>query len=212
MRNSGKGTLVLFVRHGVTPSTGRVLPGRAPGLHLSEEGVRQAERAAERLAGVRVHALYSSPLERTQETAAPAASRLGLGVVVEEGLVECDFGEWTGAPIASLARKREWQSVQKTPSMFRFPGGESLFAMQARVLDALERLRCEHPGGIVACFSHADPIKAALTHALGMHLDLFQRVVVSPGSISAVWYPRAEAPSVLIVNSMAGELTALTTQ
>src|SRR6478752_8477860 len=189
-----QGTLLLLVRHGETPTTGMILPGRAPGLHLSDRGRAQAERVAERLAGLSVDALYSSPLERACETAEPTAARTGLAVAHDEGLLECDFGEWTGAAIADLAALPEWQTVQHSPSAFRFPNGESFTQMQARIVGTVEGMRTAHAGGVVVCFSHADPIKAAVAHALGTHLDLFQRIVISPGSVSAISFVEGQAP------------------
>ena len=202
-------TLLLLVRHGETPTTGMVLPGRAPGLHLSDRGRAQAERVAERLAGLAVDAVYSSPLERTCETAGPTAASTGLEVREEAGLVECDFGEWTGAALSDLAGLPEWQTVQHNPSAFRFPNGESFTQMQARIVGALEVLGTAHAGGVVVCFSHADPIKAAVAHALGTPLDLFQRIVISPGSVSAISYSDGQAPAVLMVNSTSEPLSGL---
>ena len=205
-------TLVLFVRHGQTPTTGKVLPGRASGLHLAEKGVQQAERAAERIAGLqtdkrKIAAVYASPLERTQETARPIAHALGLRVRRNQGLLEADFGDWTGAELKKLYKKPEWRTVQRNPSGFRFPGGESFTEMQARICGAVDRLRADHPGQTIVAVSHADPIKAAVAHAMGTHLDLFQRIVVSPCSVSAVLYG-VDGPVVLAVNST-GDLTAL---
>ena len=208
-RKAPRSTLVLLVRHGETPTTGRVLPGRAPGLHLSERGRAQADRVAERLAGVRVDAVYTSPLERTRETAEPTEARTGRAAVVDPGLLECDFGEWTGEELSRLSRLKAWSTVQRAPSTFRFPGGESFPEMQARTVGAVDRVRAAHEGGVVVCFSHADPIKAALAHALGTHLDLFQRIVISPASVSAISYVDGQAPSVLMVNSTSEPLAGL---
>lgn len=202
-------TLVLLVRHGVTPTTGQVLPGRAPGLHLSERGLSQASAVGERLAGLPLAAVYTSPLERTRETAAPTVAALGLEPVLDDGLLECDFGEWTGGSLAELARLPEWTTVQNEPSAFRFPGGESFVEMQDRIVAALDRIRRRHPGEVVACFSHADPIKAALAHALGSPLDAFQRIWVDPASVSAISYAPDGATSVLITNSTSGSLGEL---
>ena len=202
-------TLLLLVRHGQTPTTGTVLPGRAPGLHLSDRGRAQAERVAERLAGLPVDVIYSSPLERTRETAEPTAASTGLGIHDDAGLIECDFGEWTGAALAELAGLPQWQSVQHNPSGFRFPNGESFAQMQARVVGTLEALCAAHTGGVVVCFSHADPIKAALAHALGTHLDHFQRIVISPGSVSVISYVEGQAPAVLMVNATLEPLNGL---
>lgn len=203
-------TLLLLVRHGQTPTTGAVLPGRAKGLHLSEEGEVQAKAVAERVAafGGRVAAVYASPLERTRETAAPIADALGLTVTVERGLVEVDFGEWTGRELKQLAKLPEWKVVQQRPSTFRFPGGESFAEVQLRVWSTLQRLADAHPGRVVVAVSHADPIKAAVAQAMGCHLDLFQRIVISPCSVTAVAHGPG-GPVVLCVNSTGRDLTAL---
>ncbi len=199
-------TVVLFVRHGQTPTTGKVLPGRTPGLHLADEGRAQAEAAAQRIAELkRVDAVYASPLERAKETAAPIGAARGLKVQTERGLLECDFGEWTGGELKALMKLPEWRTVQRYPSGFRFPGGESFTDMQTRIVDAIARLRARHAGGVVVAVSHADPIKAAVAHALGTHLDLFQRIVISTCSITAVAYGES-GPTVLTVNSTGGPL------
>ncbi|HTW98383.1 MAG TPA: histidine phosphatase family protein [Acidimicrobiales bacterium] len=200
-------TRICFVRHATTPTTGKVLPGRAKGLHLSERGLAEAEKAGERLVGLGpVAALYCSPLERARETATAIGRRLGLDAVVERGLVECDFGEWTGAELAELRKKPEWQAVQLHPSGFRFPGGESFVEVQARMAGVTEQLCARHRGGTVVAVSHADPIKIAVGDALGVPLDLVQRTVVSPASVSLVLYGPA-GPTVLAVNST-GDLGA----
>jgi len=192
---------VLFVRHGTTPTTGKVLPGRARGLHLSERGAGEAEAVAERIGALgSTSAVYSSPLERARETARPIGKRLGLSVKVERGLLECDFGEWTGAELATLAKLPEWQTVQRHPSGFRFPSGESFVELQARLAGTIERLVARHAGEVIVVVSHADPIKIAVGDALGVPLDLVQRTVISPCSVSVVAYGQT-APSVLAVNS-----------
>ncbi len=197
---------MVLVRHGQTPTTGAVLPGRAPGLHLAEAGAAQADAVAERLAGVeQVAAVYTSPLERTRETARPIARARGLKVRVERGLLECDFGEWTGRTLKELGKLPEWASVQRYPSGFRFPGGESFREMQARVTGALARLVERHRGEVIVAVSHADPIKAAVADALGTHLDLFQRIAVSPCSTTVISYGTG-GPMVLSVNSVTGTL------
>jgi probable phosphoglycerate mutase len=202
-------TLLLLVRHGQTPTTGTVLPGRAPGLHLSDQGREQARAAAERIAALpKVDAIYTSPLERTRETAAPIAAARSMRAGVDRNLVECDFGEWTGRELKALAKLPEWTTVQRYPSGFRFPGGESFVEMQHRMVGALHTYAARHPGGVVVAVSHADPIKAAVAHALGTHLDLFQRIVISPCSVSAVSYG-PEGPIVLTVNSTGDDLRSL---
>ena len=199
-------TLVLFVRHGQTPSTGKLLPGRAAGLHLAPTGVEQAAEAARRLAAIsRVDAIYSSPLERARETAAPIAKAFGQRTRIAKGLLECDFGDWTGAELKKLMKLPEWTTVQRAPSTFRFPNGESFTEMQTRMVSTIDNLCAEHRGGTIVCVSHADPIKAAMAHAMGTHLDLFQRIVISTCSISAVAYTSG-GPIVLTVNSTGGSL------
>jgi len=198
-----KATTIAFVRHGQTPTTGKVLPGRARGLHLAESGRAQAQAAAERLrAYAKVTAVYASPLERARETAAPIGKALGLGVVVERGLLECDFGTWTGRELKELSKLPEWQQVQRNPSQFRFPDGESFLEMQARASDTVRRVVAAHPGEVVVCVSHADPIKVLVADAMGSHLDHFQRFGVSPCSITVIAYSAA-GPNVLCVNSTA---------
>jgi len=202
-------TVVLLVRHGQTPTTGKLLPGRAAGLHLAEVGVEQAQRAAERIAALaKVDAVYASPLERARETAAPIAAARGLKSRIDKGLLECDFGDWTGAELKNLMKLPEWNTVQRAPSTFTFPGGESFTAMQNRIVGAIDRLRAAHPGGTIVCVSHADPIKAAVAHAMGTHIDLFQRIVISTCSVSAIAYGMG-APVVLTVNSTGGSLAEL---
>jgi probable phosphomutase (TIGR03848 family) len=202
-------TLVLLVRHGQTPTTGSTLPGRAPGLHLSDVGRGQAQAAADRIAALKdVAAVYASPLERTRETAKPIAAARGLKVRIDRGLLECDFGGWTGSKLKDLMKLPEWQTVQRYPSGFRFPDGESFAEMQTRMVGALDTLVSRHPGETIVAVSHADPIKAALAQALGTHLDLFQRIVVSPCSISAVLYGPT-GPAVLAANSTGDDLTRL---
>lgn len=202
-------TLVLLVRHGQTPTTGQSLPGRAPGLHLADTGIAQAQRAAERIAELpTVDAIYASPLERARETAAPIAKARGMKVQINKGLLECDFGDWTGAELKALMKLPEWSTVQRAPSTFRFPNGESFTEMQNRIVGALDSIRAAHPGGVVVCVSHADPIKAAVAHAVGTHLDLFQRIVIGTCSISAIAYTGA-GPIVLAVNSTGGSLAEL---
>jgi probable phosphoglycerate mutase len=204
-----KPTLILLVRHGTTPTTGKVLPGRARGLRLAESGREQAQRAAKRIAEIgRVAAIYSSPLERARETAAPISRELRTPIRVDRGLLECDFGSWTGQSLTRLMKKPEWTTVQRTPSAFRFPDGESFLEMQTRMVVTLDKIRRRHPGQTVVCVSHADPIKAVVAHAMGTPLDLFQRIVISTCSISAVLYTD-NAPIILSVNSTGGSLREL---
>ena len=204
-----KPTLVLLVRHGQTPTTGALLPGRAPDLHLSEKGVAQAEAAAARVAGLSsVAAVYASPMERARETAAPIARASKLRVRQAKGLIECNSGAWTGQKLAKLRKLPEWRTVQRYPSGFRFPGGESFAEMQSRAIGVIHELVAAHPEETIVAVSHADVIKAVVAAATGTHLDLFQRIVVSPCSITAILYT-ADGPVVLTVNSTGDDLTAL---
>jgi probable phosphomutase (TIGR03848 family) len=179
-------TLLLLVRHGITDVAGKVLTGQTRGVHLNDRGREQARALVERLERVPVRALYSSPLERCRETAAPLVRARGLTVRVRRDLIEPDFGEWTGRSIRQLARTKVWRSVQHAPSSFRFPGGESLRGVQTRAVDAVRAIAAEHPRGTVVVVTHADVIRLVLADLAGLHLDLYQRLVVDPGSVSAV--------------------------
>jgi probable phosphoglycerate mutase len=171
--------------------------------------VAQAEVAAKRIAELKqVDAVYASPLERARETAAPIAAARGEKVHVDRGLLECDFGSWTGGELKNLMKLPEWRQVQRYPSGFRFPDGESFTEMQTRITGALARLVAKHRGGVIVAVSHADPIKAAVAHAMGSHLDLFQRIVISTCSVTAIAYGET-GPIVLTVNSTGGSLAEL---
>ena len=197
-------TVVLLVRHGLTPTTGKEMPEAGPGPSLTDEGRRQVEEAARHVLEWRPNlpplgALYSSPLQRTRETASILGKTLDLELVEKPGLADCDAGEWAGTALKQLARQPEWATVMHYPSGFRFPGGESILEMQSRVVGTIKELVAAHPGQAVIVASHADPIKAVLADALGLHLDLFQRIVVAPASVSAVSYSTT-GPNVLLTN------------
>ena len=195
-------TLLLLVRHGMTPTTGVELYGRRSGVHLSEAGAKQAQRVAERIAAIgrRPAAVYASPLERAQETAAPIATAVSRTLRTHDGLNELDMGRWTGRKLAQLRKLAAWSSVQRYPSGFRFPDGESFRGMQTRICDAAADLAARHRGHTVVAVSHADPIRALVADAMGTHLDLFQRIVVSPCSVTAILYTN-DGPVVLATNS-----------
>lgn len=180
-----RSTTLVLVRHAVTPQTGPVLSGRAPGIDLSELGHDQARATAARLAAVPVAAVYASPIERTRQTAEHIASHHALPVRTLDGIIEADYGDWTGGKLEDLAKTDLWKVVQRQPSRVRFPNGESMAEMQTRMVAALEDLVTRHPGETIVVVSHADPIKAAIAHYTGVHLDLFQRITVSPASITA---------------------------
>ena len=177
-------TRLVLVRHAVTAQTGPLLSGRAPGIDLSDKGVGQAEATAQRLAKLAVAAIYASPIERTMQTARRIAAHHGLEVRALSGVIEADYGDWTGGKLADLAKTDEWKVVQVAPSRARFPNGETIREMQARTVGTLDDVVARHPHETVVVVSHADPIKSAIAHYTGMHLDLFQRVHVSPASVT----------------------------
>jgi len=178
-------THLVLVRHAVTAQTGPLLSGRTPGIDLSDEGRAQAEALGVRMAGLPVDVVYASPIERTTQTAEAIARHHDLDVRRLDGVLEADYGEWTGGKIADLAKTDLWKLVQRTPSRVTFPGGEAMATMQTRMVGALEAVVADHPGQLVVVVSHADPIKAAIAHFTGVHLDLFQRIVVAPASVTA---------------------------
>lgn len=198
---------LLLVRHGHTDAAGKRLTGWAPGVHLNELGRRQAERLVERLEGIRVDAIVSSPLERCRETAAPLAKARGRRVVVRRAWIEVGYGDWTGRSISQLRRTKLWRRVMSTPSNVRFPGGESLLEVQARAVDAAVGLAAEHPRGTIVVVSHADVIRLLVAQLAGMHADHLQRLSIDPASITAVSLS-AGSPRLLILNET-GDLAAL---
>ncbi|MER7555901.1 MSMEG_4193 family putative phosphomutase [Nocardioides sp. NPDC126508] len=207
---------MILVRHGrTTANASGTLAGRLPGVRLDERGLEQARQAGERIAPVPLALAVTSPMERCQQTLSVILDgRAEIpSVVVEEGVAECDYGEWQGEKITTLARRKLWRTVQAQPSAVTFPGGESMPAMQARAVEAVRR----HDAAVTAahgdaavwlCVSHGDLIKSVLADALGMHLDLFQRLHVDPASISVVRYGEGR-PSVLATNTHAGDLSWL---
>jgi probable phosphomutase (TIGR03848 family) len=192
-------TTFYFVRHGATSHTATKLTGWLPGVRLSADGRTEAEAASATLAQAKLDAIYSSPIERTLETAEIIASRHKLKVEVVEDLGEVQYGKWTNRTYKTISRTKLWERVQRWPSTARFPDGESLSEVQLRATEALEGLRARHPRGQVCCVSHADVIRLVLAHYLGVHIDLFQRLVIGPGSISVVMLGD-DGPRVLAVN------------
>lgn len=194
-------TIFYFVRHGVTSHTGHKLTGWMEGVHLTEDGRSQAEAAAEKLAQVKFTAMYSSPIDRCFETAEIVAARHPkLALQKSEAIGEVRYGKWTNRSIKSLAKTKLWTTVQQWPSAMRFPDGESLREVQMRSVDEVERLKATHPKGNICCVSHADVIKLVFAHYLGVHLDLYQRIVVGPASISVVGLG-SSGPAVLALNT-----------
>lgn len=206
-------TLILM-RHGrTTANASGTLAGRTPGVHLDDLGRQQAERAGARLAEIPLAELVSSPLERCRETARAVAGAQSAGrprIHTDKGLNECDYGEWQGRALKDLAKLALWKTVQAQPSAVTFPGGESMPQMQARAVDAVRRrdaaVTSTHGAGAVwVAVSHGDVIKSLLADALGMHLDLFQRIQVDPASISVIRYTE-QRPYVLASNTHEGAL------
>jgi probable phosphoglycerate mutase len=178
-------TLLLLIRHGENEytRTGK-LAGWTKKVHLNEAGQKQAQALVERLAKAPIEAIYSSPLERALDTAAPLARAKKLRVKICEELGEVRYGQWTGRSLKVLARTKLWRVVQHQPSAMQFPEGETFRGVQSRALDAVEQIVHQHPKGMVAAVSHGDVIKLIVAHSLGMPLDLFQRLVVGTGSIT----------------------------
>jgi probable phosphoglycerate mutase len=179
-----RSTRLVLVRHAVTAQTGPLLSGRTPGIDLSDQGREQATAVGARLAALPLAAVYASPIERTTQTAEHIAAHHDLPVLPLPGVLEADYGDWTGGAIADLAKTDLWKTVQRAPSRARFPNGESIVQMQVRMVSALETVVGEHTGSTIVVVSHADPIKSAIAHFCGMHLDQFQRIVVSPASVT----------------------------
>ncbi|MDX1449461.1 MAG: MSMEG_4193 family putative phosphomutase [Acidimicrobiia bacterium] len=193
---------VLLVRHAPTPETGSKLTGRLPGVSLDERGVEMARRTAAKLANVKLKAIYSSPIERTWETAIEIAAPHGLTPLREGGVIEVDYGDWSGRSLKSLYRLKAWRTVQRHPSRMTFPNGENLADMQRRAVAAVDRIAASHaPSQTVAIVTHGDVIKAVTAHHLGTPLDLFQRIAVSPASVTVIDIPRDGGPTVLAVNT-----------
>lgn len=195
-----KPTTVLFIRHGENEWTKtHKLAGRTPGVHLNEQGQKQAQALGKRLAGAKLDAIYASPLERTLETAKEIAAHHKLEVQACPGLLEVDYGKWTGKEIAKLAKKKSWYTIQHYPSGAGFPGGETMYQMQARFVQEVNNLVACHPGQNLAIVGHADLIKSAVAHYLGVHFDLFQRIVISTASITTIAFTPV-GPRVVSVN------------
>lgn len=207
-------TTVLLVRHGrTTANTAGVLAGRSPGVHLDDHGEQQARALADRLGGLPLAGVVTSPLARCRETARLLLSGREIPVHTDRGLAEVDYGAWTNRALRDLAKEPLWQTVQRHPTAAVFPEGEGLAAMAARAVGTVRRWDAavaeQHgPDAVWAAVSHGDVLKAVLADALGLHLDQFQRLVVDPASVSVVRYA-AERPFVLMTNSTAGDLAGL---
>ena len=203
---------VILARHGRTAANATgVLAGRSKGVRLDDTGTAQARATAERLVGLTLAAVVSSPLERCRETAKLLVP--GTRVVAERRLTECDYGDWTGQELKRLAKEPLWRTVQSQPSAARFPAGESLQEMSSRAVSAVRERDAEVEAvvgahGVWLAVSHGDVIKAILADALGMHLDAFQRLMVDPASLSVITYT-PHRTFVHTVNSSSGSLAHL---
>ncbi len=198
-------TLFYLIRHGENDWIGRRLVGWIPGVHLNARGQAQAEALASVLAGVSLRGIYTSPLARARETAAPLARAHQMQPVARKALGEVRFGKWEGKSLRELRRRKLWPVIQDTPSLARFPGGESFGEVQARVVEELERLHHQHPGGTVACVSHADVIRLAVAYYLGLPLDLFHRLTIAPASITILHLENEGARLICLNDTRASE-------
>jgi probable phosphomutase (TIGR03848 family) len=181
--------LLLLIRHGENEyvKTGK-MAGRLPGVHLNERGQKQAQALGEALKDIPIKAVYSSPLERAQETAKPIAEARNLKIVTDANLLDTDVGKWQGKSLKVLRLYKSWKIVQNAPSRFQFPEGESFIDLERRVANALEDIIRKHnkPRDIVVVVFHADPIKLAVSHFLGLPLDHFQRLSCDTGSVTVL--------------------------
>ncbi|HYF39819.1 MAG TPA: histidine phosphatase family protein [Gemmatimonadales bacterium] len=198
-------TTFLLIRHALADPVGRLIAGRQPGVHLNDAGRQQASRLAERLDRVLLEAIYSSPLERARETAEPIAGSKRLQVQTVEAWNEIDFGEWTGRALSDLDPLPEWKRFNSSRSSCTIPGGENMADVLGRVLRDLDRLRCLHPaqGSCVGIVSHGDVLRTLVAHVLGIPLDFFQRLEISPASVTILEIS-GQAPRVLLLNSTDG--------
>lgn len=194
-------TRLVLIRHAPTRETGVRLTGRGPGVSLGADGLDTARRLGERLAPVPLRAVYSSPLERTMETAAAVAAPHRLEPVPHEGLLEIDYGDWTGRTLRSLSRLKAWATVVHTPSRMRFPNGETMLEAATRVVTACEDIAARHREKTVALVTHADVIKLVTSHILGQPLDLYQRIAVAPASATVIDLPTDGPPRLVAQNT-----------
>lgn len=192
---------ILLIRHGENDmvKTGR-MAGRLPDVHLNSRGFQQAQELSENLVSVPISCIYSSPLERAMETAAPLAEKLSLPVIINPGFLETDIGDWAGHEVKVIRKLKEWKIVQQSPSRFRFPNGESFFDCQNRLVEQMERVVKDHDDKeIIAIFTHADPIKLITAYYLGMPLDYFQKISCETASVT-IWSFTEKNNRLIILN------------
>ncbi|MBE0597180.1 MAG: histidine phosphatase family protein [Desulfuromonadales bacterium] len=195
----------LLIRHADNNTVGESIAGRLPGIHLNAHGRRQAESLAERLAGTPLDGVFSSPLERTRETAATIAGRQRVEVEICPGLLEIDYGEWAGVRFCDLESDPRWRQFNTFRSGTRVPGGELMVEVQARMVGEMEELRRRYPHGTLALVSHGDPIKTAIAHYAGFPLDLMRRFEISLASVSVLEI-NDHGPQIVSINSLEGVL------
>jgi probable phosphomutase (TIGR03848 family) len=177
--------LLILARHGETDVIGKRLTGRITGIHLNARGREQAQAIADKLNGPRIGAIFSSPLERTMETARPLSERCSIPISPHSGLIETNYGAWQGRPYKQLQKLKLWEKIHATPSQVTFPAGESFVTAQQRIVASLEEIASGMGKDDVAiCFSHCDPIRMAVAYFLNMALDDFQRLSIDPGSLT----------------------------
>jgi len=200
-------TTFYLIRHGSHDLLGKTMAGRMPGVLLSKQGEEEAERLPDRMAAVPLTAIYSSPLERAQQTARPLANKRGLPIHTSDALNEVNFGEWTGKSLDELHNETDWERWNENRSCTRPPRGEMLVEIQQRIVTKMEALRCEYPDSHIALVSHSDTIRAGLAYYLGMPIDLMLRLKIDPVSISVVRLSENH-PDVLCVNDTGSTTTA----
>jgi probable phosphomutase (TIGR03848 family) len=195
--------IFLLIRHGETDYNKKMhLAGRLPNVHLTQKGRQQAQLIADMLGAAPIKAIYSSPLERTLETAEPLAKALKMEAIPMPGLLETDCGEWQGQSVKKLRRLKIWKSVQQQPALFHFPGGESIAECQHRMVQVLESLRLNYsPQDLLVCFSHSDPIKQVVAYYLGLPLDNFQRLSIDIASITALQITESGSRLIMLNNN-----------
>lgn len=192
-------TRFLLIRHATTDAVGKKFSGRTAGVNLNAEGRQQAQLLAERIAGLPIAAIYSSPLERTMETAVPLATLLNLPTLINESLLELDCGEWTNLAFDELRNTKAFQNFNSYRSGTRIPGGEMMVEAQTRMVTGLQKLVLQHSEETVAVISHSDLIKATIAYYAGIHLDMVQRIEISPASVSIIEIFE-ETARILLVN------------
>lgn len=196
-------TTLFLIRHGLTALTGTRLYGQTEGVELDDRGRAQAEALVARFGSVRLAAIYSSPLDRCVQTVEPLAHAKRTEVRPSQALIEMDAGRWTNRTLASLRKHRDWKTVQRAPSQFRFPGGESFTEAHERIVGEVQRIAARHPRGNVAVATHGDLVRILVAHYGGAHLDHFQRTSIDTGSVSVV-HLDGGTPRVLLVNDTGG--------